>query len=255
MRPKISAFIITYNVGKKLEACLESLRWADEVVIVDSYSSDQTTEIVRRYDVRFFSRAFIDFSDQKNAAMTYCSGDYLLSIDADEIVPDNLRDEILKTIENPTACDAYQIPRRSFIFGKEFRFSGTQNDSPVRLFKKGVAKFEQPIHETVIVHGILGRIKSHLIHFTYENIEEYFIRFNRYTSCEAKYLLQKNHKLCILDFLLRPVGIFLKLFIWQQGFRDGLKGFYFCLFSGFYVIVKYAKYSELLDRNQLKNDS
>jgi glycosyltransferase involved in cell wall biosynthesis len=245
MKPKISAFLITYNPGRMLENCLESLRWVDELIIVDSHSTDTTVEIAKRYGAKVSLKAFIDFSEQKNAAMGLCSGDWLLSIDADEVVTDELRVEIQKLVEAADSLEAYNIRRRSVIFGKEFRFCGTQDDHPTRLFKKGAASFKNPIHEVVEVRGKTGLLKGHLKHFTYPSLEDYFTRFNRYTTLEAKYLVARKHRPGILDFVARPAGLFLKLYALKQGFRDGYPGFLFCLFSAMYVFVKYAKCREL----------
>jgi glycosyltransferase involved in cell wall biosynthesis len=246
MPPTISAFIIALNEEKKIEACLRSLSWVNEiVVVVDSQSVDRTRAIAAQYSARVHTRSFTDFADQKNTAMGFCGGNWLLSIDSDEVVTDELRDEILEVIAKDNACDGYRIPRRSFIFGKEFRFSGTQDDRPVRLFKEGCGTFENPIHESLVIRGAVGELKAPMKHFTYDSVSDYFARFARYTSCEAEFLLKKAHTLRFSDFLLRPVGMFLKLYILKQGFRDGWEGFLFCLFSGGYVFVKYAKYREL----------
>ena len=248
MKPKISAFLITYNAERKLESCLQSLRWVDELIVVDSYSTDATVEIAKRHGAKVSSRPFIDFAKQKNAAQGLCSGDWLLSVDADEVVTDELRDEIRNVAEAADSRDAYHIPRRSMIFGREFRFSGTQDDRPLRLFKKGAATFRQPIHEIVEVRGSIGSLKSFLMHFTYPSLDDYFVRFNRYTTLEAEHLAAKKYCPSLLDFLVRPAGLFLKLYVLKQGFRDGYPGFFFCLFSAMYVFVKYAKCQELRAR-------
>ena len=246
MSPKLSVFIITRNAGSKLEACLAALRWANEVIIVDSQSTDRTVDIAHKTGAKVQDRDFQNFADQKNYAMNLCSGEWLLSIDSDEVVTDELKKEMLATLDAPVACAAYRIPRRSVIFGREFRFSGTQNDKPIRLFKKGCGKFENPIHESLVIQGRVGELKSPMMHFTYDSLSDYFTRFNRYTTLEAEFLLKKMHNLSFGDFSLRPLAMFLKLYIFKQGFRDGWEGFLFCLFSSWYVFVKYAKYRELL---------
>ncbi len=245
MKPKLSVFIISFNAERKIEACLKSIQWVDEIIVVDSESTDKTSELVKAYNGKFSSRPFINFSDQKNHAMHLCNGDWLLSIDCDEIVTDALREEIQCLISDSSSHDAYRIQRRSVIFGKEFRFSGTQDDRPVRLLRKEKGKFEQPIHEVLIVQGRVENLQSPLLHLTYDNISEYFTRFNRYTTCEAEYLLQKSCPLSWIDYFVRPGALFFKLYIVKQGFRDGFQGFLFCLFSAWYVLVKYAKYNEL----------
>jgi len=250
MSPKISAFLITFNAERKLESCLQALSWVDELIVVDSFSADETVEIAKHHGAKVSSRPFTDFAEQKNAAQGLCSGDWLLSIDADEVVSDELREEIRNVIKSADSCDAYHIPRRSMIFGREFRFSGTQDDRPLRLFKKGAATFRQPIHEIVTVRGSVGTLRSFLMHFTYPSEDDYFVRFNRYTSLEAKYLAEKGIHPNLVDFVLRPVGLFLKLYVIKQGFRDGYPGFLFCLFSARYVFVKYSKCRALQSKRQ-----
>ncbi len=242
---KISAFIITLNAEKKFEDCLGSLSWVDEIIVVDSGSTDRTLELAKKYGCKIFNRPFIDFSDQKNHALSLCKGDWLLSIDSDEVVTDSLKDEILQAVMQTDSCEGYRIPRHSVIFGREFRFSGTQNDCPIRFFKSGYGQFVQPIHEFLEIRGKSGIFKGHLMHFTYLNVAEYFIRFERYTSAEAAYLLEKKHPLSWIDFALRPPVMFFKLYFLKQGFRDGWAGFLFCFFSARYVFVKYSKYQIL----------
>ena len=246
MNQRLSVFIITRNAENKLEDCLNALRWVDEVVIVDSASTDRTIELANRFGSKIYSHAFQDFADQKNYAMQLCGGEWLLSIDSDEVVTDEQRKEIQKIIKTPNPCVAYRIPRRSVIFGREFHFSGTQDDCPIRLLKNGCGTFVNPIHESLIIQGRVGELKAPMMHFTYDSLADYFQRFNCYTTLESEFLLKKAHTVHFADFFLRPIAMFIKLWILKQGFRDGWEGFVFCLFSAWYVFVKYAKYRELL---------
>ncbi len=248
MPPTISAFIITYNAGGKLDACLKALSWVNEIIVLDSHSTDNTKQIAAQHSAHIHDRGFSNFEEQKNAASELCSGQWLLSVDADEVVTDELKLEIQAAIENTNACAAYRIPRRSVIFGREFHFSGTQDDKPIRLFKKGCGTFENPIHETLVIHGRIAEFKAPMMHFTYDSLSDYFTRFNRYTTLEAEFLLKKKNNLSFGDFTLRPIAMFLKLYIFKQGFRDGWEGFLFCLYSSWYVFVKYTKYRELLHK-------
>ena len=241
----LSVFLIVKNEEKNIARCLGSVAWADEIVVVDSGSTDQTVEICRRFTDNVHERPFKNYSDQKNYALSLVSGEWALSLDADEEVGELLKGEILNTVQCAASTTAaYQIPRRSFIFGREFRFTGTQDDRPVRLMRKGRAVFEQPIHEWVKVNGEIGILKNFLTHRTYKDLSDYCERLNRYTSMEADYLVEKSYRIGHGDRQLKPLGMFLKLYLWKQGFRDGCEGFVFSVLSAFYVFLKYAKAAE-----------
>lgn len=238
---KISVFAIVCNEEKNIERCLNSVRWADEIIIVDSHSTDRTVELCKKYTNKIIQREFINYSDQKNFALSQTRGEWAFSIDADEEVTEALKEEILKTISSPEALEGYHVPRHSFIFNREFHFTGTQDDRPIRLFQKGKARFEQPIHETVNIDGRIGVLRNHLMHYPYQSKSEYWIQFERYTNMEAEYLRSRSYRVTPVDLIAKPVAFFLKLYILKQGFRDGWEGFLFSWFSCYYVFVKYLK--------------
>lgn len=245
-QPALSVFIITLNEEKNIERCLKSVTWADEIVVVDSFSHDKTLEICRKYKTKTFIRAFTNYADQKNYALSQITREWALSLDADEEVTETLKQEILATIQAPDALAGYRIPHHPFIFGRKFYFSGTQDAKPVRLFRKSSARYTQPIHEIVQIKGEIGTLKSPFLHYTYPDVENYMTRFNRYTSMEAHFLKDKKNPLRWWDLSVKPWLLFLKLFFLRQGFRDGFEGFLFCFLSGCYVLVKHAKYHEMI---------
>ncbi len=241
----LTVFIIAYNSEKKIEACLKSVQWADEIIVVDSFSSDRTAELSRKLGARVYNREFKNYADQKNYALSLVQTPWALSLDSDEAVSGPLKEEILRALASNPEAAAYRIPRESFIFGRKFRFTGTQDDAPVRLLRAGRARFEQPVHEVVKVEGDTGKLSNPIFHFTYDSVEDYLSRLNRYTGLEAAYLKSKNTPLSWRDFFLRPTAVFFRLYILKQGFRDGMEGFFFSAFSAFYTLIKYAKYREL----------
>jgi glycosyltransferase involved in cell wall biosynthesis len=247
MPVRLSVFIITYNEEKKLPRCLRSAAWADEIVVVDSLSQDRTAAVAKEYNCRVYTRPFTDYADQKNYAMSLARGDWLLSLDADEEITPELKDEILRALDSPEACEGYRIPRSSWIFGRRFRFTGTQDDRPMRLFKKGKAGFLQPIHEIAVVDGKSGCLKHCLNHYTYDSLGDYLRRLNRYTSQEAAYLSARQTTISSAGLLGRPLIIFLRLYLFRQGFRDGMQGFLFSVLSAFYAFLKHAKTMEIQD--------
>ena len=247
---KVSVFIITHNEQNNIENCLRSVKWADEIVVVDSESLDRTVEICRKYTDKIFVKKFTNFSDMKNFALSRTTGDWLLSIDADEEVSHELSKKIDEIISNDSESLGFYIKRKSRIFGRWFRFCGTQDDYQMRLFKKGAAKFFQPVHEKVKITGRTGRIHEPLLHDTYEDIPDYMARFRTYTTMEAEFLAGSAKKPSWPVLLVKPCGRFLKLYLGKQGFRDGKEGFLFSVLSGFYDFTKYRKLRVILKKRK-----
>jgi glycosyltransferase involved in cell wall biosynthesis len=248
-RPKLSVFIITKDEQDNIGRCLDSVHWTDEIVIVDSFSHDKTVEICKKYTNLVYQRAFTDFADTKNFAISKTTGHWLLSVDADEEVTKELKDEILQVISNDNQANAgFYIKRSSRIFGRWFGFSGTQDDYQMRLFKRDNASYTQPVHEKVMVRGGVGRLKGLLLHYTYEDIGGYIKKMNQYTSMEADMLASNRSRVTTLSLFVKPPMQFLRLYILKKGFRDGVEGFIFCLFSAVYVFVKYSKILECSGR-------
>lgn len=238
---RISVFIITRNEQDNIENCLRSVKWADEIVVVDSESSDRTDEICRKYTDKVFVRSFTDFSDMKNYAMSKTTGDWLLSVDADEEVSGELAGKIDEIINNNSENSGFYIKRQSRIFGRWFRFCGTQDDYQMRLFRQGAANFFQPIHEKVSINGKTARIEEPLLHYTYNSMRDYMVRLKKYTAMEAKFISSEGGKPSLIKLLLHPPARFLQLYVLKQGFRDGLAGFKFSFLSGLYVYLKHIK--------------
>lgn len=239
--PLLSVVMIVRNEEHRLAPALASVKgWADEIVVVDAHSQDRTAELCREAGARVVARAFTDYADQKNFAVSQASGDWVLSLDADEAVTPALAAEIRQVCSGGDALDAYRIRRRSRMFGRWLRFSGTQHDAPVRLFRRGRGRFEQAVHEQVQVEGAMGQLRQTLEHRTYDSVSQYLERFNRYTSMEAA-LGPPSGPFRAGRVLARAGAFFLRQYVWQQGFRDGLAGFIFAVFSAYYVVIKRLK--------------
>ncbi len=247
-RPRVSVALIALNEGRRIARCLESVRWADEIVVVDGGSADDTAQVARRFTDRVFARPFTDFSEQKNFAADQTSGEWVLSLDADEEVTEKLKEEILATL-SAASCLGYRLRRRSLMFGRWMCFSGTQNDRPLRLFRRGMGRFERPIHETLSVDGPVGELKGTLNHYTYDSLGDYLRKLNSYTSREAAFLKSQGARAPGGPGLwARWLAMFFRLYVTQQGFRDGFAGFLFSFLSGYYIFVKFQKLSELRPR-------
>jgi len=230
---KLSAVVITLNEEKNIADCLETLKFADEIVVVDSGSSDETREIARRFTSKVSLRKFDDFSSQKNFAAAQAKGDWILSVDADERVPEALAAEIKEVLSRNEAADAYRVRRRTRIFGRDFKFSGLQNDAPVRLFRKNKALFIKLVHEIVDVRGSTGVLKNPLEHRSFQTIAEHQRRLNLYTSLESLPAGERRDP-GWADYCLRPLRRFFLIYLKGQGFRDGPQGFLYAWLSAGY---------------------
>ncbi len=230
----LSAVLIVLNEEKNIEACLKTLSFADEIVVVDSGSSDRTYELAKAFTEKVYQRKFDDFSSQKNFGAGKANSEWVFSIDADERVSIQLAEEIKRTVSNDSNTAAYTVKRKTKLFGKTLNYSGLQADRPVRLFKKGRAHFEQPVHERLQVNGKTGALKETLEHASFQTLSEYLNRLQFYTSLETAGGASTG-------FFARPLYRFFSLYLFRQGFRDGLEGFIYCALSGYYEFIRRAK--------------
>jgi glycosyltransferase involved in cell wall biosynthesis len=240
--PKISAIVVVYNEEKKIRRCLESLRWTDEIIVVDSFSRDRTKEIASVFTDKIFDVKWEGFGKKKEFARGKASGDWVLSIDADEVVSDQLKAEIKKVIQEDQGFEGYHIPRLSNFLGKWIRHGGWYPDHVLRLFKKSKARFDQSlVHEKLILDGKAGSLKNELLHYTDPTIDHYLSKMNKYTALGAEKLFQEGKSASPFDLILRPAGVFFKMLVLKFAFLDGWHGFLLACLSSFHVFAKYAK--------------
>ncbi|MBZ4683378.1 MAG: glycosyl transferase family 2 [Fusobacteriales bacterium] len=240
----LSVGIITFNEEKKIEKTLEAIKEiADEIIIVDSYSTDKTVEISKKYNAKIFIEEWKGFGKQKNSVIEKCNNEWILLIDADEVVSKELADKIKKIISNKeNEYNVYKLNRCSICFGKEIKYGGWSNDYVVRLFKKGKATLDNAIiHETFITKEKIGKIKEKLYHYTYLDLEEYFNKFNSYTSKGALKRKEKGKKASILSIIFNPIFKFIKMYIFKLGFLDGFYGFILGVLAYIYNFVIQVK--------------
>jgi glycosyltransferase involved in cell wall biosynthesis len=250
---KISAVVIAYNEEKNIRRCLESVNWADEIIIVDSYSQDRTKEIASVFTDKIYDVECEGFGRKKEFARSKATNDWILSIDADEVVSDKLREEIKGIVQEDKSLDGYYIPRLSNFLGEWIRYGGWYPDYVLRLFRKDKAGFDHSlVHEKLILEGKAGYLKNELLHYTDPIISHYLLKMDRYTTLGAKMLLSEGKTTTLFDMLFRPAAVFFKMFIIKLGFLDGWHGFLLAIFSSFHVLVKYAKLWHLkkIDVNQ-----
>lgn len=241
-RPRCSAVIITLNEAARLRACLESLRWADEVVLVDAESSDATAAIAREFTDRVLVRPWPGFAAQKNFAVAQAAGDWILSIDADEEVTPELAAEIQARLQAGGPAVGYRVPRRNIFWGQWVRHGGLYPDWQLRLFRRGRGRFvERAVHEAVEVNGVVDRLHGALVHHSYESVEEFVTRAQRYAALAAADLLREGHRVSPWGLAARPLGRFLGMYLLRGGFLDGTRGLLLAGLYAYYVFIRSAK--------------
>jgi glycosyltransferase involved in cell wall biosynthesis len=241
----LSAAIVVLNEEERLRACLESVVWADEIVVVDAGSSDKTMAIAREFTDRALFRAWDGYGAQKNFALGQCRGDWLLSIDADERVPDALRDEIQATIRAERPEVGYYLPRRNMFQGRWVRHGGLYPDWQLRLFRRGRGAFlERAVHESVRVDGPTGRFAAPLVHESYRSVADAVARLNRYSDLAAADLARAGRGGSLADLLVRPAWRFLSMYFLRAGFLDGWRGLVLAALHAHYVFLRAAKVRE-----------
>lgn len=254
--PRLSLFVITYNEESNLARCLDAAKdICDEIVVVDSGSTDRTREIAEEYGAKFLVRKFDGFAAQKGYALSNCTGEWALSLDADEVLDEDLSREIRSRIANADNTVAgYEILRVNYFLGRRMRHSGLKNDIILRLVRTEKAKFTGGlVHEKLEVSGDVGFIeKGHLKHYSYSSIHNYFEKFNKYTTLGAKKKAESGRNPNLFVSLLRIPFDFFRRYILQLGILDGAQGFIWCAFSAFYPFVKYMKWWEINSETRKK---
>jgi glycosyltransferase involved in cell wall biosynthesis len=245
---RVSVLILAKNEAENLPHCLATVTWANEViVVVDRASRDATQAIASRGADLVTVRTFDDFAGQRNAALELASGEWVFAIDADERATPELAAEVRRvTADQSTRHSGYRVPIHSVILGRPFRFSGTQFDWPLRLFRRGAGRWVGTVHETVELDGTHGRLTHALQHRTIPDMRTFLRKINEYTTLESLEFEREGRPYHGYDLTLRPPWTFLKLYLGKQGFRDGLEGFAFCALSGVSVAVRHWKHRELI---------
>lgn len=238
----LSVILITFNEENNIVDCLESVRWADEIIVVDSGSEDKTVELAKQYTDKVFQIEWRGYAENKNYALSRADGDWILWIDADERVTPELAEEIQSLLKGKPQADGYEMARRAYFLGKWIKHCGWYPGYVLRLFKRQSARFsDSKVHEGVVLDGKRARLQHDLLHFTDNDLDHYLWKFNRYTSYAADELAAKNRRAGILAILFRPAFAFIKMYFLKRGFLDGVQGLMLCLLSAGYVAIKYAK--------------
>lgn len=245
---KITAVIIARDEAHAIEACLQSVQFADEIVLVDSGSKDETASIAKRHGARVIHQDWLGFGAQKQFAVEQASHDWILSIDADERVSRPLQESILRAVAAPQA-KAYEMPRCNRFMGRWLRHGEGYPDYNLRLFHRKYARWsEDAVHEHVLAEGKVRQLKGDLLHESEDGIEDYLRKQNHYTSLQAQILFDAGKKVGFTKLVVSPLVRFIKFYFFRRGFLDGLPGLVHILIGCFNSFSKYAKLYELRGR-------
>ena len=244
----LSVVIITLNEEAKVKDCLESVAWADEIVVVDSFSKDNTVEIAREYTDKIYQRKFAGFGEQKNFALSKASGDWILSIDADERVTSELQEEIARTLANPRAC-GYYVRRKSYFSGKWIKHCGWWPDYILRLFRKDCGHFsDRLVHEAVKVNGPTAKLKNPLEHRPFSSTNDLFKKADEYSTLGARVMLAEGKRCSCYNALTHSVLAFIKTYFIRRGILDGWRGLAISFSNAAGVFYRYMKCLEMKEQ-------
>ena len=254
LAPKISVLVITLNEEANMQALLVDLGFADEIIIVDSYSTDKTKSIAQSFsNVKFIENRFENYSSQRNFAISQAKNDWILFLDADERLTTELKEEIIETLQTNKTYSAFLFYRIFMFQNSVLHFSGLQTDKILRLFDKNFAKYSnnQLVHEKLIVNGKIGVFKNKLLHYSYSDYQSYKYKATLYGKLKAQEKFIKKHKPSFLFHIVHPSYNFLYNYLIRLGFLDGKKGIIICYLNAYSVFVRYQELKLLWDNRNL----
>jgi glycosyltransferase involved in cell wall biosynthesis len=241
--PTISATVITYNEEDNIRDCLESVKWVDELIVVDSFSSDRTVDICRQYTRHVVQQPWPGHVRQKQFALEQATGDWILSLDADERLSSEAQEEILsETSRAADHIDGFVFPRHSYYLGRWINHGGWYPDYKLRLIRRGKGAWTgvDP-HDKLCVEGATKILKTEILHYVYRNLSHQLMTIDTFSAITARQWQEQGEPFRLRSLLLRPPAKFVECYIWKKGFLDGVPGFIIAVASSFYVFLKYAK--------------
>lgn len=253
MNEPLTVIVPTYNEERSIRACLESVQWADEILVVDSFSTDDTLEIAGPLCTRIIQREYNNSASQKNWAIPQAAHRWVMILDSDEQVSPALQQEIRGLMKSRPPLEGYVIKRLNHFHGKPIRHGGWGRDRVLRLFDKEKGRYqEKHVHAEVEVQGGTGELENYILHDTFRGFDDYLRKINRYTAWGAADLRQKGRRAWAPDVFLRPMGRFLKRYILQGGFLDGAEGL---MVTGIDTYATFLKYAKLWEMERLARES
>jgi len=253
----VSVYVLTYNNRRTIEGCLKSLDWAEELVVVDSLSTDGTHEVCQKYTEKVYQRGWTGHRDQYQYAADLTTRDWIMFVDADEEVPLELAEEIRRILdEGAEGFDGFLVYRRTYYLGRWIQYGGWYPDCEIRLYRRNKGRWEGRLHAKVAVDGKVGSLKNQYLHYTYRDISDQIQTIDKYSRIAAEDLARSGEKFRLFKLLFHPPFRFIKEYFCKSGFRDGLPGLIIMVSTMFYVFMKYAKLWELtISKKENGNDS
>jgi (heptosyl)LPS beta-1,4-glucosyltransferase len=253
----IAAVIITKDEEKNIAACLESVRWADERIVVDAESRDRTVELARQHAAQVHVRPWPGYGPQKNFGMEQAGSEWILIVDADERITPALREEIQAVLKAGPSCEiaGFEIPRRNFFYGRWIRGGGIYPDYQLRLFRKAAGRYDETqLHENLRLRGRIERLQHPMDHDSMPTIRTHVRKMMRYTTLGAQEKLKNRSTVTAMEIAGHHFGTIVKTYVLRKGYRDGVHGVIVALFAGMHTFIKYVKAWELLNVRGSKFD-
>jgi len=242
----VTVTIITLNESRHIAAAIDSAAWADEILVVDSGSTDDTVSIATAKGVRVMSRTWPGYVDQKNYAASVASHDWIFSLDADERVTPPLAAEVRTIVDGNSTTRAFRVPRVTFHLGRWVRTTDFYPDYQTRLYDRRAARWQgKYVHESVVADGPVGQLKNELQHYSYRDLSDHLDRINQYSTLAARQMHESGRRATPIDLLLHPPAAFLRNYLVRGGFADGMAGLTISLVNAYSVLLKFAKLWEL----------
>lgn len=247
----LSVIILTKNEEKRIAQCLDSVKWADEIIVVDDESTDRTVEIARVYTNKIFIRKMDIEGRHRNWAYAQAKNNWVLSLDADEVVTSELKEEIESILKNNPKENGFTIPRRNYIGNYWVKYGGWYPSPQLKLFSKDKFHYEEVgVHPRAFMDDPCGHLKSDIIHYSYKNLEDFLSKLNNQTTREAKKWFSQNKPMHLGRFIWRSIDRFIRTYIGRKGYKDGFIGFAIAFYAGLYQFISYLKYRELVSERR-----
>jgi glycosyltransferase involved in cell wall biosynthesis len=244
---KYSVYVIAYNDAPNMRACLESVRWADELIVVDSHSTDGTEAIAREFTDRIYQVDFAGFGALRNRALSYCTHEWVFSLDSDERMTPELREEVERLLNGEPGADAYFVPRKNYFLGRWIRHCGWYPDyRQPQLFRRSRFRYrDELVHEGFECDGPVGRLSQPVLQYPFRDIDHYIAKQDRYSDLMARRMAEQGRRFAAHQLVTHPLGAFLKMYLQRRGFLDGMPGLILSGLYAYYTFIKYAKLWEL----------
>lgn len=239
---KITAIIPTFNEEANIAAAIQSVQFADEIIVVDSFSTDKTAEIVKSFGVKLLQHEYIHSAAQKNWTIPQATHDWIVLLDADEVITPELQNEIIEKVKSDPKEACFWIYRSNDFMGRRIKYTGWQRDKVIRLFRKSMCKYEDKrVHAEIITTGSIGYLRNKILHNTYKGLDHYLEKLNRYTWLQAEDYNEKTGTLTPYHFIIKPWFRLFKHYILERGFLDGMQGFIISVLHCYAVFLRYVK--------------